>query len=263
MKDIKFNHLRDNTWKRYYKNILRPIYYIIRRKIWRIKEIIFSKHRINAIDIPIIINSFNQLDYLRRLIGKLEEMGYYNIYIIDNASSYPPLLEYYRQTQYTVFKLDKNMGYLALWKTNIYKKFINDFYVYTDPDILPIENCPIDFMEYFYSILIRYPNTTKVGFSLKIDDIPDHYSLKQKVLDWESQFWKYKIDDNLYEAPIDTTFAMYRPFSKGKASIQDNHIRTGYPYQARHLPWYINEKLLTDNEIFYKTTANKSHTWRL
>lgn len=44
----------------------------------------------------------------------------------------------------------------------------------------------------------------------------------------------------IYDAPIDTTFALYKP---GGVAIKDNFyngIRTGYPYVARHLGWYVN-----------------------
>lgn len=41
-------------------------------------------------NIPIIINNFNRLTCLQRLIASLEVRGYHNIYIIDNNSTYPP-----------------------------------------------------------------------------------------------------------------------------------------------------------------------------
>ena len=43
---------------------------------------------------PILINSFNRLSCLRRLIMWLTRAGYRRIYVIDNDSSYPPLLAF-------------------------------------------------------------------------------------------------------------------------------------------------------------------------
>ena len=44
--------------------------------------------------VPILINSFNRLHSLQRLMNWLLRAGYANLHIIDNASSYPPLLRY-------------------------------------------------------------------------------------------------------------------------------------------------------------------------
>ena len=55
----------------------------------------------------------------------------------------------------------------------------------TDCDILPDADGPDHFPEYFYETLAANADVTKVGFSLKIDDLPDHYALKSKVLKWE------------------------------------------------------------------------------
>ena len=46
--------------------------------------------------------------------------------------------------------MQKNLGYLSLWKTELYNKFKKkNYYVYTDPDILPTSECPDDFLDYF------------------------------------------------------------------------------------------------------------------
>ena len=48
---------------------------------------------------PIFIQNFNQVSYLRRLIGWLDARGYQNICVIDNNSSYPPLLRFYDELE--------------------------------------------------------------------------------------------------------------------------------------------------------------------
>ena len=53
-------------------------------------------------------------------------------------------------------------------------------------EILP--NCPDDFIEKFILLLQKYPKALKAGFSICIDDLPDHYKLKEKVIEWESVF---------------------------------------------------------------------------
>ncbi len=213
----------------------------------------------NIKDVPIIINNFNRLTYLQKQINWLENAGYSNIYIIDNASTYLPLLDYYKKINYKVYLLDKNIGFLALWKTVIFQKFKHGYYVFTDPDILPKETCPHNFLSFFYDVLQKFGDIKKVGFGLVIDDIPNSYLLKEKVINWEKKFWYHKIEDTLFDAPIDTTFALYRPGVKGGSELKS--IRTGEPYTARHLSWYIDSSNLTDEDNYYANTANSSSSW--
>lgn len=212
--------------------------------------------------IPIIINNFNRLDSMKKLIESLEKRGYTNISIIDNLSTYPPLLDYYKTCRYTVFRLNRNIGMTALWKSDIYRKFRNDFFVYTDSDIVPIEECPDDFLLFFLNTLKKYRLAQKVGFSLKIDDLPDHYAMKKEVILWEKQFSEYKCDEFLYRAPIDTTFALYRPRSQRKHAFFDIEMyRTAFPYMARHLPWYIDSENPDEENRYYINQTLIKTSW--
>lgn len=203
-------------------------------------------------EIPIIINNFNRLDCVKKLIYSLEKRGYTNIYIIDNLSTYPPLLEFYEKCEYPVFRLDRNLGKNALWLSRIYKKFRKDFFVYSDSDVVPIEECPDDFMLVFLDILKKHRFAQKVGFSLKIDDLPDCYSMKEDVVSYEQYFYRHKVSDLLYYAPIDTTFALYRPRAKRRhANYNIEMYRTAYPYMARHLPWYIDSENPDEESLFF------------
>lgn len=195
-----------------------------------------------------------------QLIEWLEKASMRNIYIIDNVSTYPPLWDYYRKSKHVIFKLDKNVGHMALWKTHIFMWFKDVPYVYTDPDILPVEECPLNSVEYFRQVLQKYPEVGKVGFGLKIDDIPDHYQLKDKVVKWEKQFWEKPLGNKLYEGMIDTTFALYRPNSFGDAGML-KAIRTGGKYMARHLPWYIHPKSLSEEDLYYFEHSNTVSSW--
>ena len=213
--------------------------------------------------IPIIINNFNRLEYLKRLITSLEVRGYTNIYIIDNCSTYPPLLEYYRTTPYRVFRLKKNIGYLALWKSGIYKKFRRSYYVYTDSDMEIDPICPDDFMARFVDVIERHPRCQKVGFGIRIDNLPVCYNKRSEVIKWESQFWRHEIEQGLYRAQIDTTFALYRPFCKGVASAYHEVYRTGAPYIIRHLPWYVDSKYPSREEQYYIEHVRQSTHWSM
>jgi len=208
---------------------------------------------------PIIINNFNRLSYLSRMIDSLRARGYENLYVIDNNSTYEPLLDYYRDQKLNVFYLNQNVGYLALWKTSIYKNFVHNHYAYSDPDIEPVEECPADFIAHFRDVLDRYPDVAKVGFGLAIDDIPLHYELGGEVIRHESQFHVDSPEAGLFSAPIDTTFALYRPKAMGGWWLKG--MRTAAPYVARHLPWYADSANPTEEERFYQATSEASTHW--
>ena len=208
---------------------------------------------------PVIINNFNRLAYLQNMIEWLESVGMKNIFIIDNQSTYPPLIQFYSKIKYKVYLLDKNVGHEALWKTHLRMRFCQDYYIYTDPDLFPVTECPPDFIEYFYKTLAKYTKYDKVGFSLKIDDLPEHYEHKQKVLDWEGQYWKNKVSEKLFHANIDTTFALYRPNTYDQR--WEKAIRTGFPYMMKHLPWYLDNNNLNEEEKYYIEKATSASSW--
>lgn len=214
--------------------------------------------------IPIIINNYNRLSHLKKLIEGLKSKGYHNIHVLDNLSTYPPLLEYYKENpdnlKLHLFK--KNYGYKSLWKSGLWYKFMFNYFCYTDSDLEIMDECPDNFLTYFHNLLIKYPSTHKVGFSLNITDLPDHYSKKEEVIKWEEKFNLTEKENNVFIAPIDTTFALYRPFSRrGQRDGSQEMLRTGFPYQCRHLPWYNDCKNLSEEELYYINSVKKPTHW--
>lgn len=227
-------------------------------------KVLISIQHANPKQIPIIINSYNRLSCLKELITFLERNGYKNIIILDNNSTFKPLLNFYKHSKYKVIFLEKNFGHLALWESGVHRKFTKRFFAYTDPDVLPCEDCPSDFMKRFVDLAKKFPEYKKIGFGLKTDDIPDGYLHKEKVIKWEKQFWENPIEKEIFSAQIDTTFALYAPdFRYSGDNDFYKAIRTGGKYLARHLSWYTIVDLESDEELFYKETASESASWTL
>jgi hypothetical protein len=232
---------------------------------------LFNRHvimqNLNYKSIPIIIISFNQLFYLKQLVSFLQKNKYQNIVIIDNNSNYKPLLDYFEiiESTVTLHRLKENFGHLVFWKNKaLFNKYSKGYYIVTDADIVPVAECPEDFVLHFKKILNRNEEKNKVGFSLKIDDIPDSNPNKQKVIDWEHQFWKNETREGNYNACIDTTFALYRPKSDYKNSLFFlRAIRTNPPYIAIHGGWYFDINNLTEEQNNYLKVANKSSSWNI
>jgi hypothetical protein len=211
--------------------------------------------------VPILINSFNRLHSLRRLMNWLLRAGYANLYIIDNASSYPPLLRYLsgleQNRQAKVIRLAENAVHLAIWRQSLLDWLEMDTeYVYTDPDVVPVDACPRDLVGVLQSALIDNPDIAVAGLGLLLDDLPDTYRYKSHAVDSERRFWLRPAASGLFQAPIDTTLALfYRP----KAGHSAGHpaIRSGWPYLAAHEGWYLNHAQPTEEDLFYCGTAGR------
>ena len=118
-------------------------------------------------DIPIFINSFNRLACLQRLVTWLHAHHHRRIHIIDNASTYPPLLAYYRDVERVglrVIRLGENVGSRALWERDILGVTgVDGEYIYTDSDVVPALFCPGDAIAHLRGVLTANPEVQKVG----------------------------------------------------------------------------------------------------
>jgi hypothetical protein len=198
------------------------------------------------------------LEPLRRLVAWLERAGVERICLVDNASTYAPLLEWYDQSPHLVVRLEENLGHLAPWRSNVINTHaLGEAYVVTDPDVVPDRACPLDALDHFGRLLDSFPDVVKVGFGLRIDNLPRRYRLRRAVQAWESQFWVNPVRPGVYRAPIDTTFALYREHTP---AAMEPALRTGWPYVARHLPWYADSKHPTDEDSYYALHARQDVT---
>jgi hypothetical protein len=200
------------------------------------------------------------------MINRLIELKQEKIVIIDNGSTYEPLLQYYREIEglFEIMHMHMNHGHSVMTRLfrddfNFRRKYRLDEinYIYSDCDIVPEEECPKDFIEKFHAVLQKY-KVNKVGFGIKIDDLPESFEARDRLIKWESQFWRNKIHDeelglDLYPAAIDTTFACRRAGTIPRWT--GNAFRTGPPYVARHLPWYIDSKNLSEEDRYYSRTT--------
>ena len=213
-----------------------------------------------AEDSPVFIIARDRVFALRQLIAWLERAGMGRIVILDNDSSYPELLEYLEHSPHEVVNLGRNMGHTCPWDSGAVQLLApGQFFVVTDPDIVPSEDCPTNAVLRFYELLARHTTAVKAGFGLRIDDLPDHYRHKDSVVTWEGRYWQSSLEPGVYVAPIDTTFALYRP---GAEYSLGPGLRTGEPYLARHLPWYADSNELSKEDAYYRQRGSASiNSW--
>lgn len=214
---------------------------------------------------PIFILSFNRYTMLKTLIDKLFQLKLdCRIVIIDNKSTYPPLLDYYNliKNDVEILYMNHNYGIQILPALYNNAEFRNKYeleklnYIYTDNDVVPIDECPSDIIEYFTEILNKYPELNTVGCHLKYDDFPEEFP--KYFAQVQHDYTAIKIIDKteLYRAPIDTTFALRRACTS--MGWSDRSLRTGFPYLIKHLPFYTDLNNLSDEDKFYFETAERS-----
>ena len=161
--------------------------------------------------------------------------------------------------------MTENFGHDVFFKNKyLQKKYGRGFYVITDADIVPNEALPENFMDIFIQHLIKFwGEITKVGFALKIDDIPNENIHKARILNYEKKFWIEKFQSDIYIAPLDTTFSLYKPGYPNKynhTSFWSAHRFSGN-YIAKHGGWYVDQGNLTEEQEYYLKTASISSSW--
>lgn len=215
--------------------------------------------------IPVFIIVRDRVTALRRLVARLERAGQRRIVLVDNSSTYPPLLEYFGQTPHRVVRTRSNEGPWSPWRSGLIAATRGRFVV-TDPDMYPDDMCPDDFM---YALcdaldLLAPSGVTKVGMGLRVDDLPDN-PLAQQVRDWEARFWVRQLGtgprgEAWWSAAIDSTFALYQPghrYDGGGAKS----VRLGQPYLVRCDAWYEDPSEISEEEKYFAARASRASTW--
>lgn len=94
----------------------------------------------------------------------------------------------------------------------------------------------------------------KVGLDLMWEDVT--FFDKEETQRRESNFYdKAQIDDNLYCAQVDTTFALYSNVRHYNLRFS---LRTTGNLMAYHLPWYFDYDNLPEDEKYYMEHADNS-----
>jgi len=197
--------------------------------------------------IPVYITTFNRLAYVQDMVACLVGVPDVEPIIVDNASTYSPLIEWYRDCPVEVIRRDTNGGPRAVWATPAIDFRRTTYYAVTDPD-LDLSGVPTDFLAVLCDGLERNRDVMKCGLSLEIDDLPS-LPMTARILAWESKFWSDRLDSQFFRADVATTLAVYSA-ARGYAHYRPA-LRSDRPYTARHRPWYVTSETATDDDRYY------------
>jgi len=224
--------------------------------------------RFNMEKIPIFVIVHDRIKVLKKTLASFNKYikTPYEIIFFDTKSTYKPCIDYLKKMEennYKVYWTGINDHNLIMNAVYDYKKHNNfKYFVITDPDI-ELDNVNGDILEYYIYLLNKY-KVIGVGPMLRIDDIPDYYPRKKKVIKGHTrQFWNKKPKEikynnkkyNIQYSPIDTTFQLCSIDNIPNKFPNKNCIRCYAPYSARHLDWYLNPDKLTEDQIYYSKNA--------
>ena len=196
----------------------------------------------------------NLLTTLKNTLEFLRKEPRVEIHILDQESTYPPLLEFYKTITEEVHYA-KNEGPYSAWD-NKYKHLRKDYFIVADTDCM-YDGVPDDWLDVMLHA-IKQPSTfpRKVGFSLEIEDLPNTDQGK-KSYSHEAKYWENKIDLG-WDAAIDTTFALYR----ANTSFKYDGLRLDRPYCIQHAPWYVDDCCIPEEWQYYLKHASFVSTWK-
>jgi len=208
---------------------------------------------------PIFITTRDRLECVLELVDWLEKVGQEEIYLVDNDSSYPPLLDWLNSTDHTVIRC-ANIGNTSPWVSGAIDEYASDrYFATTDPDIIPVDTCPHDVFEYFESILKsanHKTGPTKISFGLRLDDLPDHYKHKKLAISRHGRCQSDRcrvMGGKFFACANDAILALHRP----GAAKSITGWRADDPYLARHTSWYDDLSNMNEELAYYMANVRR------
>ena len=215
--------------------------------------------RRSAVKVTVVINNRNLLTWPREMVSRIERYdNLAGIVIVDNDSSYPPLLEWYQTLSHNVIRLDGNLGHEAPFSQRVLDAIPTEDFAVTDPD-LGLLDTPDDTLTHLRHLLQRHPTMGKVGLSLDWSTVPRQSPYYAHCQGYERELWnKPRIGRHLRAAPVDTTLAAYNKQIACHYFV--GGARTTPPYTARHYPWELVG--VTEEYRYYLDRASTSSSFK-
>jgi len=138
--------------------------------------------------IPVFVIVYNLFSTTRRLTEDLLRMGG-RVFLVDNSSSYPPLLDWYetihKNPDVHIVKLGENLGPHVIYnRLSFFKEKYHEITGHQLPDEFIITDCDLDIsavpddgLKILYQLREEDRKSErphlKIGFGLRLDDLPN------------------------------------------------------------------------------------------
>lgn len=229
-----------------------------------------AERRLRA-DVPVFINSFEQLTYLRSTVNWFHTNGFSKITVVEQGSRFAPLRDYLTSDEFKakacVRWLGANMGPRRAVRQVVHWIGQGQPFIFTDPDLdLPDPVAP-DFMTRLFALGQRYA-VAKVGLALDLSDakkidLQRQFGPKHTIASYYRRFFRALVEPEVYAATVDTTFFLHVPqphlSNFGILSSQPRvpAVRVaGAGFLAGHRPWYFDNGLTPDEEAHYRARTS-------
>lgn len=199
---------------------------------------------------PIVLTNMNRLTTCKSMVESLFKLnGASDITIIDNASTYPPLLEWYEEVKndIKIVRHDANHGPWVFFYSNYWSTIDSEFYIYSDADLELNPEMPYNWQEIMLEYYNKNNGNKKISLALNLDDIPEHYEFIDQVRNHQSVCWYPTEEPDVYNAITDMSFTMD---SKSRGYRYES-LRLAGKFMAKHVPWYIDFNNIDEEERYY------------
>lgn len=221
--------------------------------------------------------SWNLLESTRNMAEYFVQCGHEPI-IVDNCSTFPPLLHWLETCPYKVVStegIQLSTYNRFVWEIPDLLSDVGNYYGVTDSD-LGFQNIPKDFCEVLVGDLERSEGIIKSGMSIRISDLPDN-PYANRYREAEKNNWISQDKYGFYDIAVDTTFAVYskercenldKLWRSANCTIPDSFLDNRYfyrshrspePYTVKHIQWYADiNNLNAEQQYNLKVTKHGS-----
>ena len=243
--------------------------------------------------IPLLIVSHNRPRMLKDMVTSIEQYtdpATYQLIVCDNHSTQPEAIAYLSELEqrHRVLHNPQNLVFEGL---NVGLRVVQDlgspYFLISDPDLKLGPATPSDWIVRLSEILDKtaYPKAALALDASYAADTPWKELIKRETE--RSGLWKHKvnfdfIEDDCYEAPVDTTMALYRRdtfnyWNRGLRFDREHGIegggwinltqynpkykgialRVAGRFTCEHLGWWFDPKYLPDFAFYYEHSAGR------
>jgi hypothetical protein len=226
--------------------------------------------------IPIFINSFEQLTYVRDTVDWFFAQGFRNVTVIDQGSIYEPLVAYYSSGDFRqksrLKTARKNIGPRRAVKQAAVMAGVGRPFIFTDPD-LGLPSPPADdFLLRLFQLGAKY-GVTKVGLALDVSDasrvrLSFRLNKHDTIESYNQRFFRDELEGDVWRARVDTTFFLHLPDPSIEGfGIMTNQpgipaIRVGGPgFVSDHRPWLFDMGMPIEELEHYQARCSAASTF--
>lgn len=220
--------------------------------------------------VPLIIPTFNNPTFTKSFVAQSKSVGFKNITIFDNKSTYPPMLGLLEKLEESceIVRLEKNFGPHYILRTPKVYESLPVLFCLSDPDVEYSKKLPKDFLEILFQISEEF-KMGKVGFAMEVPTQEEFLNPFMKLDDelwkmeeWEKQFWQKKVgvysENDIFDATLDTQFAIYNKKYFDPLNRYES-LRVAGKLTSKHLGLYRETEVPKEEEDFYRNSAKYSY----